>query len=173
MEVDRKYVEGSTVQIEYNLLITNEGNLEGYVNDIVDLLPNDLEFNTNVNNNWYMSSDGKLHNTSLNNKLIKPGETISIPLILTKTLTNNNLGYTINTAEIAKQSNDLGATDIDSLPGNNNDTEDDYSKAEVILSVKTGTTILIISIIITIITILTIAGLIIVFLRKRGENIND
>ena len=44
MEVDRKYVEGSTVQIEYNLLITNEGNLEGYVNDIVDLLPNDLEF---------------------------------------------------------------------------------------------------------------------------------
>ena len=172
MEVDAKYLEGSTAQIEYNFLVINEGELAGYINDIIDYIPNDLQFSSDINTDWHIQEDGKLHNTSLSNKLINPGETVSISLILTKELKNDNLGYTINTAEIAKQSNDLGISDIDSEPGNNNDAEDDFSKAEVIISIKTGAVYVITTIAFTI-AILSIAGIVIIKLKKRRGHIND
>ena len=51
------------------------------------------------------------------------------------------MGVMINTAEIEEDHNDYGAPDIDSTPGNNVPGEDDIDDAPVMLTIKTGSEI--------------------------------
>lgn len=164
-EIDSKQIASSTVLIEYELQITNEGELAGYANEIVDYMPTDLTFSSEINTDWYKSTDGNLHSTALSKELIEPGETKTITLTLVKTMTENNVGLTSNKAEIAKSSNDLSIPDTDSTAGNNKQGEDDISTAEVLISIKTGLafTISVISIIIAIAIVGTV-----VYMKKRG-----
>lgn len=53
-------------------------------------------------------------------------------------MTTENVGLSNNTAELIEVSNDLGLADIDSTPGNKNTAEDDFGKADVIITIKTG-----------------------------------
>ena len=53
-------------------------------------------------------------------------------------MNEENLGLVNNRAEIAEAYNDLGLLDINSTPGNQNQNENDYSSADVILSIRTG-----------------------------------
>ena len=53
-------------------------------------------------------------------------------------MNSENYGLINNSAEIYETSNDYGALDIDSTPGNKATNEDDYSTANVLTSVKTG-----------------------------------
>ncbi len=53
-------------------------------------------------------------------------------------MTSENVGLSNNTAELIEVSNDLGLPDIDSTPGNKNVSEDDFGKADVIITIKTG-----------------------------------
>lgn len=46
------------------------------------------------------------------------------------------MGTFTNGAEILKTSNLMNLKDIDSVEGNKNKTEDDYSEAQVVISVK-------------------------------------
>ena len=110
----------------------------GYANKIVDYKAKDLDFSSTLNPEWYQDVSGNLYNTTLSSRLIHPGETVETQLILTKTMTTENTGLSNNTAEIAESSNDQGFADIDSIPGNKNESEDDYSSADVIIAVKTG-----------------------------------
>lgn len=128
----------TTVVVEYQLVVTNEGELTGYVNDIVDYLPSDLKFSSELNKDWYTNSEGKLHNISLSNQPIERGEQKTVTLTLTKTMNANNVGLTVNTAELQRTTNDLLLADIDSVAGNQKAGEDDMSSAELIISVKTG-----------------------------------
>ena len=67
-------------------------------------------------------------------------------------------------AEIGAASNTLELSDVDSTPGNNNASEDDYGRAEVIVSVGTGTTIIFISIIFV---ILALTGVSVFVINKK------
>ena len=170
VEIKAKNLVNSTVLIEYTILLTNEGELEGYVQDILDYIPNDLKFSSEINKDWYVSTEGTLHNIKLANEKIAPGETKEVKLTLTKTMNSNNTGIIINSAEIGKSSNTLNIADIDSTPANNVDSEDDKSKAEVIVSVSTGTTVMITTIMI-VIGLMSIIGIgIYTFKRKEVEN---
>ena len=51
----------------------------------------------------------------------------------------DNFGLKVNVAEISKDKNDSNTKDIDSTPDNKVDGEDDIDKAEVMLSISTGT----------------------------------
>lgn len=166
VELKAKELAGTVVTIEYDLKITNEGEIPGQVNEIVDYIPNDLQFDEKSNPDWYLTREGELHNSSLTNTTINPGETQTIKLVLTKTMNENNLGNSINKAEIAKASNDLNIADIDSTYGNNVETEDDMGKAEVIISISTGKVVLAISL--SLIVILMIVGGII-YIKRRKE----
>lgn len=166
LEIDSKQLAGSTVLIEYQMRITNEGELAGYANEIVDYMPSDLSFSSEINKDWYMSTDGNLHNTSLSKDIIEAGETKVLTLTLVKTMTNNNVGRTINTAEIAKASNELSIPDKDSTPANKVQGEDDISTAEVIISIRTGLA-LSIGIIVTIIA-LSVGGITVYTIKRKG-----
>lgn len=137
-EIDSKLLGETVVLIEYDIVIKNEGDLAGYIKDIVDYIPADLEFQSSINKEWYQDSKGILHTNSISGEKIQPGETRTVRLTLSKNMTKNNLGMVSNLAEIADSQNDLQAKDIDSTPGNRKDGEDDISTAQMLISVKTG-----------------------------------
>ena len=137
-EIRAKEIEGATVIVEYKLVITNEGELPTSVTRLVDYIPNGLNFSSELNKNWSLMQNGKLVNTSFTNQKIEPGEALEVSLILNKRMSSNATGTYTNIAEIDAISNELGIQDVDSTPGNKVETEDDYSKADLIISIGTG-----------------------------------
>ena len=147
LDIAAKYINGTKVLIEYKIVVTNEGDISGNVKKIVDYIPNNMTFNSNLNENWYTGSDGNLYNTELENEEIKPGQSKEITLILSKTMTGENTGMISNSAEIEESYNVLGLSDKDSQEGNKAQKEDDYSTADSLITVKTGEEFLMIAII--------------------------
>lgn len=136
-ELDAKKVNGTNVIIEYEIKVTNIGEIDGYIRKIVDYVPNDLKFSSELNKDWYQSGSD-LYNASLANERIPAGESRTVKLILTKAMTEDNTGLINNTAEIAESYNELGIKDSKSTAGNKTQGESDYGSADTILSLKTG-----------------------------------
>ncbi len=170
VELDAKKIKGSTVLIEYNIIVSNVGEVDGYAKKVVDYMPSDLKFSSELNKDWYQTN-GMLYNASLANEKIAAGEAKTITLILTKSMTENNTGLTTNAAEIAEDYNALGIKDSNSTPGNKAEGENDMSRAEVIISIRTGGMVYI-SILVMIVAI-GIAVTFVMIKRKKqnGENI--
>ena len=167
-EVHSKQTNNAVVTIEYVIEVKNEGEIAGFVTDIKDNKPKDLDFNEKDNTGWKLGNDGVLHNTSLANKKIEAGQTVELKLILTK----KGIGQIINTAEIAGATNDFSVEDQDSTPNNNKKNEDDTSSAEVIISVKTGLVGILIGTVIGAVIILVTAT-IIIYKKKEAIKSNE
>lgn len=138
VEIRAKELNGAEVTVKYKIVITNEGKTSATVKEIYDYLPNGLDFSINENSSW-VESNGILINKSLSGQTIREGESKEVTLTLTKTMNEGNTGTFKNAAEIGKVSDtEIGIDDVDSTPGNKNVYEDDYSEAELIISVGTG-----------------------------------
>ena len=168
-ELDAKRVNGATVLIEYKIRVTNQGEVDGYVRSIVDYMPNDLKFSSEMNKDWYQTSDG-LYNASLANDVIKPGESKEVTLTLTKNMTDDNLGLINNTAEIKEIYNELGLADSNSTPGNRANGENDMGSADVLLGLRTGGAVCI-GITIAVVVVLGAIVFIVIKRRKNKEEI--
>ncbi len=166
-EISQRFLAGSEIYIEYTFTVRNEGEVAGYASSIVDYIPDGMNFNSSMNSDWYTGNDGNLYTTSLASTEIAPGESTTITLILSKTMTNENTGTVSNTAEIASDYNIYGISDMDSTPGNNNQSEDDFARADSILSVGTGGIWIYTSVIITTILLVGTAVFIVVLKRKN------
>lgn len=165
VEIRAKHFSGTNLIVEYNIDVTNNGEIDGYINDIVDYIPEGYKFSSEMNSSWYESTDKNLHNNSLANEKISAGETKTIKLILTKTLTENDTGLIVNTAEIANSASVTGSADVNSTANNKASGEDDISSANLLVSVSTGIkTACIVGIVISLILV----GLC-VYMIKRGE----
>lgn len=156
-----KQINSTTIVVEYKIKVTNEGAVSGYVKKIADYVPSELKFSSELNKDWYEGQNGTIYNASLANTLINPGETKEVTLLLTKKLSEENIGLIHNSAEIYEAYNDLGLEDIDSTPGNKQTDEDDQSSADVLLTVKTGETILFIGLTLGIISTIAIGAYVI------------
>lgn len=157
VEIAAKMLSGSTVIIEYQIDVTNAGELAGYAKNIADYMPSDLKFSSELNTDWYQSGDS-LYNTSLANTKLEPGETKTLKLTLTKTMTEENTGLVNNTAEITESYNESGLKDLDSTAGNKVQGEDDMGAADVIIGVKTGAMITYIGLTISIMVLIAIGA---------------
>lgn len=169
VELDAKQVNGATVIIEYNIAVTNNGEVEGYAKKVVDYMPSDLKFSSELNKDWYQSGD-VLYTTSLSNEKIAAGETKNLKLTLTKSMTEDNVGLINNRAEIAEAYNELGIEDSNSTPGNNARGENDMGSADVILSIRTGG---VVYISIAIVLIIALGVTSVVIIRKKNYKEND
>ena len=138
IEVLKQNLGKSSIVIEYKIVVTNEGGVAGYAKKIVDYLPKGVSFKTELNKDWYLANDGNVYNTSLENTVIKPGESKEIKLTLLKQITEDSIGILNNNAEIYESYNEQGLKDVDSTPANRQEDEDDMSKADIILGVVTG-----------------------------------
>ena len=153
-EVLERNVGQSSAVIEYEIVVTNEGSVPGYVKKIVDYLPKEVNFSTELNTDWYLSDNGNIYNASLGNEVINPGESKTVRLIVSIQITEDILGTIGNSAEIYEYYNEQGLQDIDSIPGNGADMEDDMSTADVIVGIVTGRIITYTSIALVVIALL-------------------
>lgn len=169
IEIDAKKLKGSTVIIEYQIRVTNKGEIDGYAKKIVDYAPADLKFNSELNKDWYQVGN-VLYTTSLANEKILPGQTKTVTLSLTKTMTEDNTGSIPNTAEIAEDYNELGIADSNSIPGNRAKNENDYGLAEVILSIRTGG-IVYVTVFIMVVAILGVIAVIVLKNKNKSKEI--
>lgn len=158
IDLDYKYINSTKVAIEYEITITNEGDIPGYATKIVDYLPEGFDFSTELNKDWYTSTNKNIETKALANTIINPGESKTVTLVLTKNMNENGNGIYSNTAEIAENYNEYGQADTDSTPGNNKEGEDDQSSANVILGLKTGGPVTYITLTISIMTIICVAA---------------
>ena len=165
LEIHSKELNGATVIFEYTIEVKNTGDIAGYANNIVDYLPEGLTFNSELNQDWYML-DGNLYTKKLESTEIKPGETQEIKLILTKTMTNNNVGLINNRAEIYESYNKYGIPDVDSVANNQINTEDDIGSADVFVGISTGGTIAL-YVIIGMVNIVLLAMLMYIYQKKN------
>ena len=138
IEIDAKKVSGSSVVIKYAIKVKNEGDVEAYVDKVIDYLPDGLELAVNEDINWMKDENENLINTSLSKTVILPGETKELTLTVKKQMTNDSIGVVKNIAEIGGYTTAENLSDIDSKPENKISTEDDYSEAEIIVSIRTG-----------------------------------
>ena len=153
VEVPAKKVDNAKVTIEYKIEVKNEGNVDAIIESIADYKPEGLEFDKSLNPGWNIDNQNKLTNVSVLGSMLEPGKTRSVTLYLTKTLSKDSMGTFTNSAEILKSTNLLNLKDVDSTEGNKDKTEDDYSEAQIVISVKTGA-VLYVSIILGIILLL-------------------
>ena len=138
IEVLKKNLGKSSIVVEYKIVVTNEGAVAGYAKKVVDYLPKGVVFNTELNKDWYLSDNGNVYNTSLENTIIKPGESKELTLVVVKQITKDSIGILNNNAEIYEAYNEQGLKDIDSTPASKQEDEDDMSKADIILGIVTG-----------------------------------
>ena len=138
VEIPSKKINGTSILIEYNIEVINEGNIAGTIEKIIDYIPREMSFTSDINKDWLQDSNGNLIYTGLKAETIEPGETRETQLILRKNLTEDNMGVINNRAELLEVSNNDNIIDTDSFPGNKNELEDDISSADVIIGVATG-----------------------------------
>ncbi len=149
VEIKAKQMASSTVFVEYQIEVKNNGAVPGTASVIADYLPKGLKFSSEMNTIWYQGTDGNLYTEALKDVTLEPGESKQVKLILTKAMTANNTGTFTNAAEIYEDKNDFGLVDTNSTPANQEQKENDYSTAELIISTATGSQIMYIGIIIT------------------------
>ena len=137
VDLHRKKINNVTVKFGYVIQITNEGEIEGYASEISDYIPEGLKFVKEDNPAWE-EKEGKIVTRALENTLLKPGESATVEVILTWINDAENMGEMVNVAEISEDKNDHGAKDIDSVPNNKKDGEDDIDDAPVLLTIATG-----------------------------------
>lgn len=139
-EILARNVGKSSIIVEYKIIVTNEGQVPGYATKIVDYLPEDMKFNTELNRDWYASDNNHtVYNTSLAEIKLNPGESKELTLVLSLNITEKNMGKIIrNQAEIYESYNEQGLEDFDSKPANKIESEDDLSGADILISVVTG-----------------------------------
>ena len=156
LEISAKDLDKTTVELHYQIIVKNEGNVQGKVVQIADYLPRDTILNLEQSKDWYLGNDGNVYNDSLANTFINPGETRVLNLVLIRNMTSENTGVLGNKAVIIKTE---GTTDSIIENSNNND-----ATQELIISVRTGHTA---SVIINIIIISCLIA--IIYLEKTQK----
>lgn len=160
VELEKKNFEDTVVKFRYNIKVTNEGEIPGYVKEISDYIPDGFKFNQADNQDW-KELNGKVINDSLKNTLLNPGDSQTIDITLTWINEEENLGMKKNAAEISKTYNYSDSPDIDSIPNNKQEEEDDISNSAVAVAVSAGSMPTYIALISGILIIISI-GLIII-----------
>lgn len=151
VEIDRKTISNANLSIDYLITITNQGEVEGTVQKVEDILPAGITFDQKLNPTWYQTDKG-IATTSLAGVVIRPGESKTLTVHITKQINGTNLDTITNVAKLTEVMDNSGRTTQTDLTESQAVYQNDEGKAEILVSVKTGLakTISIITIIIAI-----------------------
>ena len=133
IEVDGKIEARTIIKYLYKIQITNEGEIPGYAKEIVNYIPEGMIFKKEDNPGWEEIGDKIILTKALSNRLLNPGETVEIQIILTWDSEKSSAGMKRNVVELGKVTNDSNTIDIDSTPNNKKNGEDDFSFTEMIV----------------------------------------
>lgn len=134
VELSQKQLESSTILVEYNIQVTNNGDIAGYAKSIVDYLPKGMNFNSELNKDWYLSKDGNLYTASLANVKLEPGQSTNIKLVLTRNVTNGNVGIIRGKTALDTTYNERGLQDISTQTGLQINADGNMATTDVIIA---------------------------------------
>ena len=155
IEINSKKLSGATVIIKYKIVVANKGEITGKAAQIIDKLPEGMQFKSELNNSWY-ENNGNLYTNSLSKEEINIGESKEIELVLTKNLSGSSVGTVLNVATIGISSNDKAVED--------ENVTNNTSQAQVIIAISTG---LVKKIGLTISILIVLIGLAILIWKNR------
>lgn len=142
LSINKKDINSINVKFKYNITIKNEGTIPGYVNEIKDYIPEGLEFNENDNLLWKKIDEKIISTDQTKNVLIEPGKSLNTEVVLSWIGSINNIGSYKNYVEISKDYNEFNAKDIDSIPDNGINEENDLGKTNIKIEIKKNNIIL-------------------------------
>ena len=137
IEINKKRLEDTVVKFRYSIKVINEGEIAGSATEITDYIPKGLKFNQADNPKW-IEAEGKVTTDQLKDTILQPGETATVDLLLTWENSESNMGIMTNVAEISGDYNESGTPDIDSIPDNRKEGEDDIDEAPIAITVVAG-----------------------------------
>ena len=120
VEIRKKELSSTDVQVEYTIVIKNEGNIEGNLLEVKDFIPEGMSFDESSNPNWTIKNNIAIYTQQ---EMIKPQETKVLTIRLNWN-SNFETGLKENVVEI------MGENEINLL--NNRDT------AECFIIASTG-----------------------------------
>ena len=131
IEIKDTNLKGSLIIMEYEIAITNTGELNGYIKQIIDTIPEGTTFSSELNQDWYYDeANGRIYSNSIANQELAPGETAIVKLVLTKEMQDDKIETIVNTTNIGETSNEYLVDDSES--------ENNTSEASLIVSIQTG-----------------------------------
>lgn len=133
VEIDGEYFQGSLILVEYEISVTNIGEVAGYAKLIKDQIPTGMKFSSELNTAWYEGEDKTLYCEALANKELQPGETAVVKLVLVKEMTDDKITSPVNTVEIVETFNEYLIED--------KEKENNKAEATIIISLTTGKTV--------------------------------
>ena len=155
VDLKKSKIKDVVVKFEYQIRVTNEGQIAGSVEEISDYIPEGLKFVAADNPLW-KEVDGKVVTDQLAGQIMQPGESKEVTILLTWINREDNMGLKINVAEISKDYNEYGTPDIDSTPNNKVPGEDDIDDAPVMLTVTTGEKVMYLGIYIAVLAVIAV-----------------
>ena len=160
VELDARKASTTNLVIEYEIRVTNVGEVEAYARNLMDSLPDGLTFNSELNKDWYQSGDS-LYNIALSNEKIGIGESKSVTLTLTKRMSEDMTGTYTNRAAIVESYTESGIVD--------HNKANDTNSADVIISIRTGA---IVGYTALILSTIVMIGTGIYFIKKKVLDVN-
>lgn len=107
IEIDEKYAKNAVIVAQYEITVSNIGEVEGSVYLVSDKLPEGMKFSSELNTDWYEGEDGNIYSVALSSKKIKPGEQEKLKIVLTKENVDDSMQSIVleNNAKILETSN--------------------------------------------------------------------
>ena len=130
VEIHRNKADTADIRVTYKIRISNNGEIEGTVENLTDIIPEGYSFYQEDNGIRWNNSNGILETDELKDEIIKPGESREIDVVLRVDKGSENFGQKDNTVLIRKTSNPAEYTD--------ENKDDDSDISSMILSVATG-----------------------------------
>ena len=155
VDLKKSKIKDVVVKFEYQIRVTNEGQIAGSAEEISDYIPEGLKFVAADNPLW-KEVDGKVVTDQLAGQIMQPGESKEVTILLTWINREDNMGLKVNVAEISKDYNEYGTPDIDSTPNNKVPGEDDIDDAPVMLTVTTGEKVMYLGIYIAVLAVIAV-----------------
>ena len=77
-----KYAKNAVIVAQYEITVSNIGEVEGSVYLVSDKLPEGMKFSSELNTDWYEGEDENIYSVALSSKKIKPGEQEKLKIVL-------------------------------------------------------------------------------------------
>ena len=142
VSIPKDKLNSVNVKFRYKIKVKNEGTIAGEALEIKEHIPDGLKFipEDNTEFGWTELDSKTVVTDYLKDTTLEPEEAAEVTIVLTWVNGATNFGEKVNFAEISRDHNDKGWSDIDSTPNNFKDTpkEDDEDKDSVLLHIRTG-----------------------------------
>ena len=130
VDINRNKVETAEVKITYKMRVTNNGEIEGSVGKLTQIIPSGFSYYQEDNSIYWENNNAILTTNELKDEIINPGEYKEIEITLRWNRGETNLGQKDNMIIITETKNPAGFQDEEK--GDNND------KSSILLSIATG-----------------------------------